>query len=849
MVLFVLAGCGDDSGGDASTDASHDSAADASLDASTTCDSVPALELGDAMGDADPLGSDATEARAGRLSADDLPPDPSRLLTWEPGDFVLANDRIAVVIEDAGASDGFDPWGGKIVGMARVEGGRMIEPADFNELIPGVGRFSVETVSVTVMETGSGGARVRAVGMLHAVPLVDAVASVLAPGELSDLEVAIDYRLAPGADYVDVAYSLRNLRSFDRRTPQLFFMLQSSRMPRFGPDQGFFLSPDAQLPWLGFDDDDATSYAVEFRPGPIGSPLEVSGGALFVGDRLSAAACAVTNIDYYHLHLGGPGMSGLRAAIWHTEGVASERIEGVVRQADGEPAAGVRVHAESADGSHYYTRDLTDASGRYALDVPSGSDVRLRAWRRGEGVVGPVAGPDITLPAMGAIAISATDTSGVALPVRIQTRPLAGMDGDGEPPERFGELQGPPHRMYNIHSANGVAELRVPPGTHRVIVSHGYEYEIFDSDIDVAAGARVELNVPLEHVVDTTGVMCADFHLHTNRSPDSPDGPELKLRGAAAEGLEIACRSDHDWITEWDTIAQHEGLADWVFGVTSLEVTSPIMGHFGVVPAREDATPNRGAVQWWERDASAIFDDVYAMSTDPVLVVNHPRFTGLGYFDFAGYDPVTGSVANGEIWDDRFRVIEAFNESSFDGSAEVVQDWFSFVNRGVRMFAVGSSDSHVIVGKDWEVGYPRTCLRLGVDDAATLRAGGGEDLVRDTTRAGAFFVSGGIYIDAVARGGVRPGGELTGATAPESIDVRVQAASWIHVDALEIYVDGALVDTLPIAPSTDVVRFDQTLEVTPGHWVVFHAKGDEPLGPVQQGQTPFAVTMPIFMTP
>jgi len=165
------------------------------------------------------------------------------------------------------------------------------------------------------------------------------------------------------------------------------------------------------------------------------------------------------------------------------------------------------------------------------------------------------------------------------------------------------------------------------------------------------------------------------------------------------------------------------------------------------------------------------------------------------------------------------------------------------------MFAVGSSDSHVIVGKDWEVGYPRTCLRLGVDDAATLRAGGGEDLVRDTTRAGAFFVSGGIYIDAVARGGVRPGGELTGATAPESIDVRVQAASWIHVDALEIYVDGALVDTLPIAPSTDVVRFDQTLEVTPGHWVVFHAKGDEPLGPVQQGQTPFAVTMPIFMTP
>ncbi|NOY93387.1 MAG: CehA/McbA family metallohydrolase, partial [Deltaproteobacteria bacterium] len=774
----------------------------------------------------------------------------SRLLTWEAGDFVLANDRIAVVIEDAGPSDGFDPWGGKVVGMARVEGGRMVEPADFNELIAAIGRFTLETRSVTVMEAGgSSGARIRAIGRLRAVPLIDAAARVLAPGEFSDLEVAIDYRLAPGADYVDVSYSARNLRTFDRRTPQVFFLLQSSRMPRFGPDEGFFLAPDASLPWLGFDDDDATSYAVEFRPDPIGSPLEVSGGAIFIGRRLRMNACAVTSLDYYRLHVGGPGMSGLRASIWRTEGVSTRRLEGVVRDAEGVAAEGVRVHAESADGARYFTRDLTDAEGRYGLDVPADADIRLRAWRRGEGVVGPVSGPDISLPAMGTIAIVATDSSGTPIPVRVQTRPLAGADGDGEPPERFGELKGPPHRMYNVHSADGRATLRVPPGTHRVIVSRGYEYEIFDNDVDVSAGERVELNVALERVVDTTDVMCADFHLHTNRSPDSPDSPELKLRGAAAEGLEIPCRSDHDWITEWDSIAPSLGLGDFLFGVTSLEITSPIMGHFGVVPAREEARVNRGAVQWWDRDASEIFDEVYAMSTDPVLVVNHPRFDGLGYFGFAGYDPLTGSVDKPELWDDRFRVIEVFNESSFDGSTEVVQDWFSFLNRGVHMFAVGSSDSHIIVGKDWEVGYPRTCLRLGVDDAAALRAGGGETLVRDTTRAGAFVVSGGIYVDAVARGGVRPGGELTGVGARESIDVRVQAASWIDVDALEIWVDGVLAETIPIAASTDVVRFEQSLEVTPGRWVVFHAKGDSPLDPVQQGQTPFGVTMPIFMTP
>lgn len=856
-LLFVLtlallvAACGDDGGSmaDAAPDAAPDTSMDAAPDAPAACDLVPALGEGDAMGHADPLGSDATEARAGRLAAADLPADPSRLLTWEPGDFVLANDRIAIVIEDAGPSDGFDPWGGKVVGVARVEGGALVSAGDFNELIPAVGRFTVEPRSVTVLEAGGpSGAVVRAVGNLHAIPLIDEVAATLAPGDFTDIEVAIDYRLAPGAEHVEVSYVIRSERTFDRPTPQIILSIQSSRMPRFGPEQGFFLPNDETLPFIGFADEDATSYAVEFLPEPIGAPLEVSGAAVFIGGRVSMPPCAVTPTDYYRLHVGGAGMSGLRAAMWRTEGTAVEHLVGVVRDAEGAPAPGVRVHAESADGSAYFTRDLTDAEGRYGLDVPSGVDARFSAWRRGEGVVGPVAGPDIVLPATGTLEIAATDGAGAAIPVRVQTRPVGDTE-PLEPDERFGELAGPRRRTHNVHPSSGLASLRVSPGTHRVIVSRGYEYEIFDSDVVVTAGASTVLDVALDRVVDTAGVMCADYHLHTNRSPDSPDSPELKLRGAAAEGVEIPCRSDHDWVTEWDSIALAEGLGDHVFGLTSLEITSPSWGHFGVVPAEEQATPNRGAVPWWEREPTALFADVYAMTTDPVLVINHPRFSGLGYFDFAGYDPVTGMVSNADLWDDRFRVIEVFNEASFDGSAEEVQDWFSFLNRGVRMFAVGSSDSHEIVGQDWEVGYPRTCLRLGLDDTAALRAGGGEALVRDATRAGTFVVSGGIYIDAVARGDVRPGGELTGAMATESIAVRVQAASWIDVDTLEVYVDGELAETFSIAPTMDVVRFEESIDITPGSWVVFHAKGDMALDPVHQGHMPFGVTMPIFMTP
>ena len=67
---------------------------------SESCE-TPAFDVGD-DGHADPLGVGTGEARAGRIDAADLPDFPSRLQMWEGGDFVLANEHIAMVIEDGG---------------------------------------------------------------------------------------------------------------------------------------------------------------------------------------------------------------------------------------------------------------------------------------------------------------------------------------------------------------------------------------------------------------------------------------------------------------------------------------------------------------------------------------------------------------------------------------------------------------------------------------------------------------------------------------------------------------------------------------------------------------------------
>src|SRR5688572_18525287 len=108
VVLLALGGCGDDASNN--PDAGPP---DAGPDASpSACETPPAaIPTGDANGHAEPLGSAPGQARAGRIRGADLPPIESKLLTWADGDFVLANDKVAIVIEDVGDSELYDPWG------------------------------------------------------------------------------------------------------------------------------------------------------------------------------------------------------------------------------------------------------------------------------------------------------------------------------------------------------------------------------------------------------------------------------------------------------------------------------------------------------------------------------------------------------------------------------------------------------------------------------------------------------------------------------------------------------------------------------------------------------------------
>jgi hypothetical protein len=871
LALLLGVGCGDDD--TAPSDGGPD-------DGATGC--LPAFEVG-GEGHAQPLAASPGEARAGRVTEAELPSYPFQV--WEGGDFVLANDRVAIVIEDVGDSDLYDPWGGRPVGVARMEGGALVEPAEFGEFFILTGRFTVMTESVTVLRDGSdgGAAIVRATGPLAPLPFLENLVGPLFIQPFDGVRVAIDYVLEPDSDHVDIVLSYRSERDADVTTPPVLHgFMYTYRMTTYRPGLGFNAS-GSDLGYIGFIDDHGTSYAYSVPGELLGGGIQQSGFDSAFTSTFTVPTCEALQRTHARLTIGGPGLDGLLQVVAAEGGTALREISGEITDPAGDPA-GVRVHAEmvpeNAEDDHgeYLTRTFTDDTGHYSLHVPADADVQLWAYRVGDAVLGPevVEAPatvhDMALGPTGLIHVTASEVGGGALPVRVQVEPL----GDTALPRVPGSFGEPPEtrdRTRVEYPMDGDVTLRVPVGEYRVIVSRGYEYEMHDSldegpvvvtDSDIPE----EVNAELERVVDTTNVLCGDFHIHTRRSNDSADDPAMKVRTAVADGVDILLRTEHEYVEPFQHLIEAQGLEQWTYGLTSVEMTSFVLwGHMNIFPLEYDPSAINGGAPLWQEwptpdqpdrpfrtlSPVEVFDAARARPEQPAVIINHPRGT-TNYFDYVDYNPFTGSVAREADWDETFTLVEVFNNSGWQRNRDgTVRDWLSLLDHGRRVFAVGASDSHGMERSP--VGYPRTCLQVGTDDPTDLTPA----MVLEASLAGHSTISGGIYVDAWV-GDAGPGDQVMGVGASTNVSIRVQAAGWVSVEHMEVIVDGVVVDEYDLSedayadPGNSTVRFEDEvpIDVAPGgSYVVVAVYGERSTGlnPVHPGRESFGVTNPIFLFP
>jgi hypothetical protein len=805
-------------------------------------------------GHPDPFGAKAAgQARAGRIrDASQIVQGPLARQKVRVGDFALANDRIAVYIEAEGRASGYAPFGGDIVAIEPVgDDGKPKGASQYGEMLVALSRQSVKPDKVSVIADGSDGkaAIVRVSGLLTNIPFLDTF-KALSQAEYG-FPAAVDYVLEPGAEKITYRLSVANTTDelVDFANLQRVGFFHSSRSKIFTEQNGF-APPKGDVPWVAYDSGDSAFLVRAAEGRPIRFELELSGFQLFSVQGLSLQSCEKKTVDYLEIATGNPGIDGVLEAKRRTSKEPAWReLRGVLKEEGGAALAGALVHATAPDGK-YLTRAPTNAQGEYVMHVPAGAlslTPTLKGWAvpTATAVADGTTTADLTLPKRATIQVKATDSvTNEPLPVRVQVIPNT---PPVPAPASFGLREEVNGRIWQDFAITGTTDLPVPPGPHRVIVSRGYEYEIFDTPVTADAAAPVVVEAKLRRSVDTTGVMCADFHIHSFYSPDSSDPAEDKVKGAIVDGLDIPVSSEHEWIIDFQPIIQRLGLTKWAFGMPSEELTTFTWGHFGVVPLypREDAA-NNGAVDWVGKKPREFFKAVNDLPEKPVLVVNHPRGNSpfMAYFTSSAFERSTG-VGDPDLWSDAFGAIEVFNDSDFETNrADSVSDWFALLNAGHTYWAAGNSDSHD--QRITPVGYPRTCLRFGHDDPTKLTP----EIVRDALRAGAATVSGGLYITAEAPGGIGPGGTASAG----DYKVVVQAPSWLSASSLEVIVDGTTTQTLPltaVASPDPGKRYEATVAVAASqsrarHWVVFHTKGDGDLAPVHPTRKPFAVTNPIF---
>ncbi len=869
-VAFVLlalgaAACGDD-------ESSTGTGTSSGTGGAPTCDPATlAFEVGDANGHPDPFGAKAAgQARAGRVKAADAPRTAHGRQTMQDGDFVLANDQVAIFIEDKGKSDGYGRFGGEILAVDRVgDDGKPLGRSFFLETLQATSLYMIDPESVSVLADGSdgGAAIVRVTGKLAPIPFIAESFAGIFPKQYEALSAAYDYVLEPGAEKVDIRFGLVNAdTSYKVDTGleidgswELLGMFQGSMNKVFTTSNGFG-EPAGLTDFAAYEPIDPSGVPFAFT-GADGAQIEfggidISGFQVFANEGVLVAECSQFLEERYELVIGeaGSGIDGLREVARRAKGESPWReVTGKVLAADGAPIADALVHVEDATGQ-YLTRARTGADGSYLVHVPDG-EVAISATKRGYPTPSPTTvgatdtSADVTFDATGFVHVVATDAAdATGVPVRIQVIP-ASASTPTMWTDAWGVMDEVNGRLHQEYSVTGDATLPVPVGEHRVIVSRGYEWELVDTTVTVAAGATVDVAAALVRTVDTANHLSADFHIHSAFSADSNDPHVYKVKGALADGLEIPVSSEHEWITNFQPIIEDLGAKDFAFGIPSEELTTFTWGHFGVVPILPRPEKlNNGAMDWLGKSTKDIFSEIDALPEKPALIVNHPSGDSSfsSYFSKVKLDRATGS-SDDALWDENFDAIEVFNESDFDSNRDrSVADWFALLNAGKMYWAIGSSDSHYL--RTAPLGYPRTYLELGIDDPKLCT----QDAIRDAVAQGRSVISGGLFLTVEGPDGSRPGDIVTNAGASADFTVTVQAPSWIDADSLEVIVNGDTQETVPLAPvgMGPGKRFVNSVTVPlpsgKRSWVVFHAKGDKDLAPVHPGHMPFAVSNPIL---
>ncbi|MBL8922463.1 MAG: CehA/McbA family metallohydrolase [Myxococcaceae bacterium] len=782
------------------------------------------------------------------------------------GDVALSNDKIRVVIQQPTRTISPTPYGGAIIDADLVRAAGEAGRDAFGKLAPlyAFGRTPAVT-KVEILEDGSKGgyAVVAATGkdaVLDYINVTNVLNEYLGAVELrSDPNTAVPllvttyYVLSPGETRVRLLSAFCNEGSTPITT-MVGDLIDSGGETEFFNPQGCanglgaadcLVDPST---WFGYQASGVAygyrSYSTRDRKTvATNAVLSIAGvvGVLSEGkDRDGLLSWTSTSRE----PVGAVGilpvqprlflrdffveqdLARVQAGMLALDAAPRSRLDVTVLDGAGQPVPQGRIAVYGAETQKPVTLAIADAAGKARFDVPVGN-YRVSTGAYGVALENPI---DVAAPTTGEAQVTVRQGARRTLTVSVRDpfmRPLTAKVvvkcPSGVCPNEIAKLRAffaiepTPSDVQAIAfvPASGTTQLPLPPGAYEIFVTRGPEYSAWP-DTFPGRGQAVDLSttdarldVTLAQVVDTTGWISADLHVHAVGSPDSSVPNAVRVASFAAEGVDVMVSTDHDFITDFAPVVRELGLEGSMASLIGCEVTPFDYGHQNAFPLTVREGPGGAPFDWAGGDGPSLrldqlFSGLRGAWPDAVIQMNHPRGGQGASLSQLKVDTARGTSAanpatfrmeanpaatasDTKLFSLDFDAIELMNGTS--ASLAVANDWMTFLSRGWVKTATGVSDTH---DRDATTGgYGRTWLYLGADATPARFT---PALFTAAMKQHRAVGSSGPFITLTAK---RQDGQ--GATAaigdtlslpantPVELTVEVQAPEWMQFDAIEVH--------------------------------------------------------------
>lgn len=334
-----------------------------------------------------------------------------------------------------------------------------------------------------------------------------------------------------------------------------------------------------------------------------------------------------------------------------------------------------------------------------------------------------------------------------------------------------------------VYTRAGEATLFLPEGEYRVQAGRGFEWGLVSGKVKVRSEKRIELALSLPREVDTRGWIAVDSHIHTRALSGHGDATlRERVLTVAGEGIELAVATEHNHHGDYGPAAVSAGLADRFTAVGGNEVTTK-HGHFNAFPIE----PGSAVAPHGETDWAKLLPAVRSTPGVRVVTLNHPRDAHSGFVPLGEAEFEADSGIHRREDDLRVDAIEVITSGAMQSDILLLyRDWFALLNRGHRLSAVGSSDSHDV--NRFLLGQGRTYVAAPDENPSRLDL----DAVWKSYGEGRLLVSLGLLAMIRVDDRFTPGDLATGLSDTVKVEATVLGPSWSRTDHVALYANGIL---------------------------------------------------------